>query len=102
MISNKTYLWKIFTEDEFEKINYVGRHSAARLGRGFQTRPVAIALACQYNIWVKSARDDIVVIAMSSNNDSGEPVPRSLRRSHIQSTNVYEYINYKHIPAKNS
>ena len=22
-----------------EKINYVGRHSAARLGRGFQTRP---------------------------------------------------------------
>ena len=36
---NKNYLWKIFTEDEFEKINYVGRHSAARLSRGFQTRP---------------------------------------------------------------
>ena len=30
---------KIFTEDEFEKINYVGRYSAARLGRGFQTPP---------------------------------------------------------------
>ena len=39
MILNKNYLWKIFTEDEFIKINYVGRHSAARLGRGFQTRP---------------------------------------------------------------
>ena len=36
MILNKNYLWKIFFEDEFEKINYVGRHSAARLGRGFQ------------------------------------------------------------------
>ena len=24
---------------EFEKIDYVGQHSAARLGRGFQTRP---------------------------------------------------------------
>ena len=40
MILNKNYLWKIFTEDEFEKINCVGRNSAARLGRGFQTRPV--------------------------------------------------------------
>ena len=40
MILNKKYLWKIFTEDEFEKINYVGRHLAARLGRGFQTRPL--------------------------------------------------------------
>ena len=39
IILNKNYLWKIFTEDEFERINYVGRYSAARLGRGFQTRP---------------------------------------------------------------
>ena len=39
MILNKSYLWKISTDGEFEKINYVGRHSAAVLGRGFQTRP---------------------------------------------------------------
>ena len=28
MVLIKNYLWKIFTKDEFEKINYVGRHSA--------------------------------------------------------------------------
>ena len=27
---------KIFTEDEFEKINYVGRHSAARSAGAFR------------------------------------------------------------------
>ena len=27
------------TDDEFEKVIYIGRHSAARLDRGFQTRP---------------------------------------------------------------
>ena len=44
MILSKYYLRKIFTEDEFEKLNYVGRHSAARIGRGFQTRPAPEAL----------------------------------------------------------
>ena len=39
MILSKNNLWKISIKDEFEKINYVGRHSAARHGRGFQTRP---------------------------------------------------------------
>ena len=39
MILNKHYLWKIFPEDEIEKVNYIGQHSAAQLGRGFQTRP---------------------------------------------------------------
>ena len=29
-------------EDEFEKIKYVGRHSAAQLGSGFQTRPLSV------------------------------------------------------------
>ena len=40
MILNKKIFIKIISnEDDFEKINYVGKHSAARLGRGFQIRP---------------------------------------------------------------
>ena len=35
---------KIFIEDEFKKINYVDRHSAARLGRGFQTNAGQVGL----------------------------------------------------------
>ena len=38
MILNNNYLRKISTDDEFEKIKYVGRNSEARLGRGFQTQ----------------------------------------------------------------
>ena len=38
MILDKIYFWKISTEDDIEKINYLGRQ-LARLGRGFQTRP---------------------------------------------------------------
>ena len=42
MILNKNIHEKISTDDEFEKIiNYVGRRSAARLGKGFMTRPFA-------------------------------------------------------------
>ena len=42
LILDKKYLWKISAEDDIEKINYIGRHSAARLGRGFQTRPYPV------------------------------------------------------------
>ena len=34
---------KISTEDEFKKINNAGRHPAARLGRGFETRPILMS-----------------------------------------------------------
>ena len=35
----KNYFIYISPVDEFDKLNYEGQHLAARLGRGFQTRP---------------------------------------------------------------